>query len=221
MNNNRFDAVVILGGGRNAFDGSLSPLSIARLDRGAEVMHTGIADCAIVMGGKYKSYTPDKGFFVEDGAIVRKRYLTEKYKVDPNKIIKVIDECRDTFYEAFASRKLAKEKGFKRILLVTSENHMRRALLIFTRIYGSDIEVVPVDNPCQDGLNKELESALFEMAQKFLNTLPEKIPDPVSWDDWFENNRDIYYDKVIKLLDYFYRKGKISKDAYSSIVEAQ
>lgn len=62
MSNNHFDAVVILGGGRNRLDGSLTQLSKSRLDTGADVIKNGIADRAIVMGKVYKSYTPDEDF---------------------------------------------------------------------------------------------------------------------------------------------------------------
>lgn len=217
MNGHRFDAVIILGGGRNNLDGSLTQLSKAKLDAGAATIKNGIADHAVVMGKVYKSYTPDKGFFEKEGALLRKEYLIAQHGINPSKIETIIDECMDTFYEALASRKLAKEKGYKRILLATSTNHMRRSLFIFKRIYGEDAEVMPIENPCEDSLNPQLEKVLFEIAERFFAALPEKIPDLVSWDTWFENNRKVYYEEVIKTFDDFQQKGQLSKEAYSSI----
>lgn len=122
----------------------------------------------------------------------------------------------DTFYEALASRKLAREKGYKRVLLDTLTNHMRRSLLIFRRIYGKDVEITPMENSCSDNLNPQLEEVLYGLAEKFLGSLPEEVPDPVSWDTWFEGNRSIYYNEYIKTLDDFRREGVISQEAYAS-----
>ncbi len=218
MNQNYFDAIVILGGGRHA-DGSLTTLSKAKLDTGANVIKKGTVKSAVVMGKIYRSYTPDKGFFEKEGALLRRDYLITHWGIKPEKIEIILDECMDTFYEAFASRKLAEEKRYKKVLLCTSANHIRRALFIFQRIYGKKIKVLPVKNPCEDSLNPKLEVILYKLANTFLSLLPEEIPSPISWDMWFEENRRIYYDKYLKIINKFHQKGTLSKDAYKSIVE--
>jgi len=111
-------AIVVLGGGREKRDGYLTILSKNRLQVAADNYRSRDVDNLIVMGGRYKSYEKEKGLYNANGADLRATYLHDELGIATDTIIKIGDEeCRDTIYEAFATRKLIREKDIKDELL--------------------------------------------------------------------------------------------------------
>lgn len=68
----------------------------------------------------------------------------------PSNVISVEELARDTTENAYRTRQLAAEEGLKRVIVVTSAYHQRRANLEFTRVF-SDTQIVnhPVPNDRQ------------------------------------------------------------------------
>jgi len=120
----RADALLILGGG----DGS-------RQDRALALYQEGLTPFIISSGER--PYLP--GFqrtFAEIGA----EYLIARGV--PAESILLLQETTSTYDEALASLRLAKERGFTSLLVVSDHYHLRRSSLVFRRVYqGSGISL--------------------------------------------------------------------------------
>ena len=134
------DAVVLLGGGAQGsrYDVAGVHLSVAgdRLVMAAELMRLGKAP-VLLLGGN--AGTLD-GRPVMEAEIVKG--LLARWGVPAEAMIS-LGGNDDTHDEALAVQALAQERGWHRVLLVTSANHMRRAS---ATIRHMGVEVVPV--PC-------------------------------------------------------------------------
>lgn len=129
--NPKYDAIIVLGGGRFN-SGDLTPLSIQRLDAGINLYKQGFAPTICALGGHKSTYRTGAIEFDTTGAELRKRYFLD-HGVPEGNIIKV-EEGRDTIGEAFASRKVLRKRGVRKLLVVTSDKHLERSLFIFRRI---------------------------------------------------------------------------------------
>ena len=134
------DAVVLLGGG---FEPSLHEVAGLRLTPAAdrvvmalELLRLGKAR-VLCIGG---SGVVIAGRELLEGEVV-KNALAERHLTEAEII--ALGRCANTVDEAWHVRDLAKERGWQRVLLVTSANHQRRAIATF-RTAG--VEVVPA--PC-------------------------------------------------------------------------
>lgn len=215
---NKFDAIIVLGGGRFN-DGSLTPLSTVRLDKGMELYRDGISDHLLAMGGEYSTYRPGAIRFNDTGAVLRKNYYMD-HGVPENAIISIDWECRDTIGEAFALRKKAKELGLRNFALVTSEKHMERALFLFQRILGKDFTVYGDENTAAntgDLLDSAEEKEYLALWKEAFSTLSEDIPDPENWSEWYKG-METYYLRHKEIHDRFHPAGKESQ-AYSGVKE--
>jgi uncharacterized SAM-binding protein YcdF (DUF218 family) len=134
------DAVVLLGGG---FEPSLLEVGELRLTPAADRLVMAlellrlrkapvlcIGGSGVVIAGRHLLESE-----VVKAALVERR-VTEAEIV-------ALGRCMNTVDEAWRVRDLAKERGWQRVLLVTSANHQRRAVATF-RTAG--VEVVPA--PC-------------------------------------------------------------------------
>ena len=211
-----YDAVIVLGGGRNPEDGSLTQLSKARLDRAAQAIKEGQAGFVVVMGGYYRSYIPEAGLFSTDRAVLAGNYLLNECEVSGGRILTISRECRDTIYEAIASRGLAEEKNWGKVLVDTSIGHISRATYAFRRIYESNIQVDPIKEACNDKLNFQQEYILFRLTIDTLSRISSRINDPGSWDLWYRDQRS-FYDKQEGIYELFRSRGVESREAYASI----
>ncbi len=132
------DAIVLLGGfgtpsreevGRLHFnqnaDRAVVALDLARL---------GKAKVLLVGGG---GFTLEGESFAEADMF---KAIVDERKLNPGEIIS-LGGCKHTRHEAEKVGKLAQERGWKRILLVTSATHMKRAAAVFRTTTG--LEVVP------------------------------------------------------------------------------
>ena len=107
-----------------------------RVMMGIEALRTGKAK-VLLLGG---------GWMVQDGKRVSesetvKAWLTG-WKLTSDREVIALGQCVDTHDEAVRFAALAKERGWKRLLLITSATHMRRAAATF-RAVGAEPFPVP------------------------------------------------------------------------------
>ncbi len=133
------DAIVLLGGfltpsreevGQVHFNGNadraVTALELVRLEKAKVLVVSGSA------------FTRDGEAFVE--ADLFKQFVDERKRGGPE--VLSLGGCKHTRHEAEKISQLAQERGWKRILLVTSANHMRRAAAVFRTT--ASLEVIPV-----------------------------------------------------------------------------
>lgn len=134
------DAIVMLGGGAapSRYEAGGVHLTPAgdRLVMAREIYRLGKAP-VLLLGGNVNKLDGVRKF---ESEIVRD--LIKTWGIPDDAIIP-LGENQDTHDEALKTGALAKERGWHRVLLVTSANHMRRASGVF-RAQG--LEVIPV--PC-------------------------------------------------------------------------
>ncbi|MEX0616288.1 MAG: YdcF family protein [Candidatus Woykebacteria bacterium] len=206
-----YDAGIILGGGRYD-ENILTPLSKMRLDKGWELYNQGIIPKIILPGSNYGTYIPKATKFEKTTAKLRKEYLLAKGSVKDEAII-LAEEGRDTIYEAFAVRKKAKELGLKNLLLITSERHMPRAFFIFKSIFGSDLKVYT--NKLSEVVTGNIligdeEKEYLSLVKELFSSMPETIPQPDSWENWYSEHLD-FYSNYKRIHDRFHPPGKESQ----------
>lgn len=134
------DAILCLGGGAEP---SLSEPTGFHLKIGADRLTTALtlavtrkAPMLILGGGGY----PHEGRMFSEADAVRD-YLSSH--VPLNIQLQSLGTCSDTHDEALKVAELMKRRGLKRVLLVTSANHMPRAAATFGK---AGVQVIPV--PC-------------------------------------------------------------------------
>ena len=201
-------------GGRN--DKGLTPLSTARLDKGWELLQQGKAPKIFALGGHYSTYMVDAKSYPDTGAQLRKDYLLNKGNINSDNIV-MVEDGRDTIYEAFASRKIAREMGIENVLLVTSEKHMKRALYLFQKIFGKNFHVHGGQDTWAETGNVLLdaeEEAYFRLWKGVFDKLPDEIPDPESWEQWYKQNIENYQQHK-KIHDEFHPPGGTESQAYT------
>ena len=134
------DAVVLLGGGAGASRYEVAGVHLTfagdRLVMAAELMRLGKAP-VLLLGGN--AGTLD-GRVVVEAEITRG--LLARWGV-PAAAMLPLGGSADTHDEALKVRALARERGWQRVLLVTSANHMRRAA---ATVRHTGLEVTPA--PC-------------------------------------------------------------------------
>lgn len=124
------DAIVVLGGGVNCGRGTLESSSLARLIRGLELWRAGYAP-VITLSEQSGIIGPAHCPKVSD---LEKTLIRNLYPVGgPN--IATLKNVTTTRDEAARVRDLARQQGWRRVLLVTSPSHSRRAANLF-RGYG-------------------------------------------------------------------------------------
>lgn len=194
----RYDAIVVLGGGRIS-EKNLTDLSRRRLDKGARLILSGIATKIFVLG-EYKSTFDTLNqkaiLFRKTGARLRKEYLMRR-GVKPESIVE-IPLGEDTIAEAFASALVSKDLGFKNILLVTSDKHLPRAREIFQETFrrvlkGSKFKIWTSGTPSGDLLDEMQERQALLLTREFFRTLSINavvvLEDLI---DWYKCHKKFY-----------------------------
>jgi uncharacterized SAM-binding protein YcdF (DUF218 family) len=135
----RADAIVVLGGGYNCSTSTLSSTSLSRLLKGLELWRAGYAPTITL------SETPTDLFGTQCGsiaptadALIARLLGTERPKVA------YLKDVRTTRTEALEVARLARERGWTRLLLVTGSTHTRRAAATFQKA-GLTVITVPAD----------------------------------------------------------------------------
>ena len=202
---------IVLGGGRTN-SGVLTELSKQRLKKACELYEHGVIVKVAALGGHYSTYSPNAIFFERSGADIRKDYL-HSHGVPFENII-LVPNGRDTILEAFACREVIRKSEVKRILIVTSDKHMKRALFIFRRIFGENFTIKGEEVSCGDILDENEEKEYLNLVREFLDNFSEEIPDP-DLKIWIKNQKD-YYHRHKKIHDKYHSKGKESQ-AYMGV----
>ncbi len=146
----RADAVLVLGGGLRP---ALAPRQRVELgeagDRlltGIALLRQGLAPLLVVSGGRV-GFTAGDPAPAEAASAVR---LARELGVPPGRIVinpgRGPDGPRNTAEEAEAIARLARQRGWKSLLLVTSATHLPRALASFERALParSGLRLIPV-----------------------------------------------------------------------------
>lgn len=135
------DAIVPLGGifGPPVADGYLANVASSgdRLEAGIVLWQLHQADWLVFTGGRI----PWEGRTEVEGAISRRAAIARGVPADRVLVTGEIGNTRD---EALAIAAIMKERGWKKIILVTSAWHMPRAAHLFRKA-GVDIVPFPVD----------------------------------------------------------------------------
>ncbi len=135
------DAVVVLGGGaepsRYDVDGVRLTKAGDRILTGMELMRWSLAPAMIIGGGSVRVDDVEK----IESDLIRTRLGDWK----PPRVWEIVPlaAAADTHDEALRLLPLANQRGWKKILLVTSATHMRRAAAVYR---AAGFEVVPA--PC-------------------------------------------------------------------------
>jgi uncharacterized SAM-binding protein YcdF (DUF218 family) len=137
----RADAVLVLGGGLQA---PLPPRTAVEVNEAGDRLLTGVrlmrqqrAPLLLVSGGRVSFNNDDPA----PPEAVAARSLAIELGV-PTDRIQISDQARTTAEEAEAIDRLARERGWRSVILVTSAIHMPRALASFQR--RTALTVIPV-----------------------------------------------------------------------------
>ncbi|MGC4120399.1 MAG: YdcF family protein [Myxococcales bacterium] len=139
-----YDAVIVLGGGMDP-DASVTSgeteLNAAgeRVLRGWELMRAGKARYLLLSAGSIAPPGPD---VVPEAVTLGKQLVA--WGLDPALIVQEA-QSRNTRENATESAKIVADRGWKKLLLVTSAAHMPRALGCF-RAVGLEPDTLPVDH---------------------------------------------------------------------------
>lgn len=131
------DAIVVLGAGMQCGTGAMGAASMARLVKGLELWKAGYANVLTVSEPAGLA-----GF--EDCPkldVVQKKLINNLYP-DSSPEVLILSKVRHTRDEAARVRDLAKEKGWNKVLLITSPSHSARASQTFEQ-YGVNVISVP------------------------------------------------------------------------------
>jgi uncharacterized SAM-binding protein YcdF (DUF218 family) len=143
-----YDAVVVLGGmvdagATRASGESELDVHAERVLRGFEVVRAGRARSILLSGGLV---SPQPGDLPEADALAAR---LARWGIPPSQIVTEAGS-RNTRENALESARIAAAHGWRRLLLVTSAQHMPRALGCF-RAVGLEPDTLPVDWRTGDG----------------------------------------------------------------------
>lgn len=165
------DAIVCLGGGASISPQEVVGVNLAgasdRPVTAVELLRRGKAPRLLIGGGG----SPDKG----NEADAVKTWL-ELWQLS-NAEITSLGKCLDTHDEAEKVAAMARQHGWKRILLVTSASHMKRAQAVFQKSCG--IEIVPV--PCAFESDGEITEWVFPPTPGELDAFAIWFHEVVGW----------------------------------------
>lgn len=201
-----YDAIVFDGGGRNK-DGSLTTLSLQRLNKVVELYKSGLAKKIISSGGLWGSYGPTTFRNKDTGAIFRKKWFMDQ-GVKASDIIPC-PEGGDTVCGAIANYKVAYKHHFSKIILVTSDIHMPRCLWIFKKVFGKNFTILPAPAPCGDLLIENEEKEYFKVIKKFFPSLKTDFL-KANLNTWHDTHKD-YFSAIRKIHDKYHPPGHESQ----------
>lgn len=184
-----YECAVILGGGIQK-DGTLPPWVIKRLARAKE-LYDQDAVHHIVLCGK------GAGEPVISEARLMKHYLRER-GVAPQHL-KFEERSEDTWQNAYFARTMIIDTHhWERILVITSNFHLKRTEMIFSFVFGDSYDLYfegVDDSDIDEGLlakRKQFEAELLEYIQE--NVFPKiKQGDLPAFKEFFFDNKNKYY----------------------------
>lgn len=168
QNSTLVDAIVILGGGVDTH-GTISAWTKERLEGFLKSKYRN-SHIPLVLSGRYSGFAKDVPKISEAQAM--RRYLIRR----KSKLGKIYLETKslDTVSNAIFSLQIVRKHiNGKKILLLTSPWHMKRALWIFKKIFGKNYQLTPfpVGAKNKDTTRKKSEKYLLAMAEIFLSEI--------------------------------------------------
>lgn len=124
---NTADAVVVLGA-KLTPDGAAGPVLKRRLAAAAVLWREGVAPCVVVSGGA----TAAGGAAPTEAAVMARR-LIDRHGI-PAAALVLEEASQDTLGNARETLALAAERGWRRLVVVTDEIHLPRAVWTFRRL---------------------------------------------------------------------------------------
>lgn len=172
----RADAVLVLGGGLRPALAPRRRVELAeagdRLLTGIDLLRQGLAPVLVVSGGRV-SFTSSDPAPPEMDAAAR---LAQELGVPAGRILRNAglepDGPRTTAEEAQAIARLAKQQGWRSLLLVTSATHLPRALASFQRHLPADSGVRLIPVACDYQLPQRDQIGRTTAASAVLSLLP-------------------------------------------------
>lgn len=169
-NARKIDVVVVLGGGIAA-DGILSSATKERLNDFLKKREK-LPQVPIVLSGQWGGFIKMEPHTTE--AQEMEKYLIT-HGIGARQVVKE-EESLDTISNAvFMKKIIERHHDWKKILLVTSDWHMERALWIFQKILGKDYRVMPLLVILEETEKKQrgdYEKYLLGVAKRFLKSVP-------------------------------------------------
>lgn len=150
------DALVVLGGGIGN-DGSLSDASLRRLVHAVGLYRAGYAPVLIL-----STANPNRSGLTEARAMSR----TARVLGVPEGAIVLEEQSSRTYENALRVAEIAARRGFRKLLVVTTPTHTRRAVLVFRKL---GLAVIPAPT---DGVEVERRGAAARFALT-INSLHE------------------------------------------------
>ncbi|MFC4638559.1 YdcF family protein [Deinococcus hohokamensis] len=138
------DAIVVLGGGVQCGTSSQAPSSAARLARGLALWRAGYAPLLTVSEPSGLLGPPDCPRL----SALQRAQITALYPQTGPQVV-TLPRVTTTRDEAARVQALARTRGWRRVLLVTSPSHSRRAAALF-RAYGVPVVSVPAEETLYD-----------------------------------------------------------------------
>ncbi len=126
------DAIVVLGGDNYQAD---------RAARAAELFKAGWAPVVVASGKFLRSYATS--------AELTERDLTER-GVPTQDVVRLTHRAENTLDELVVIERLAVEKNWKKVLIVTSNYHTRRAQMLCDKMFPQGFEVRVISAPDSD-----------------------------------------------------------------------
>jgi vancomycin permeability regulator SanA len=137
-----YDAAIVLGNLMDA-QGRLNDETRARLARAVALFQAGRVPLIVTSGWAYRA---DSDIAIADAM---RRYAIDTHGLDHDTVI-AETSARDTVGDAvFTKMRLARPRGWKRVIVVTSAYHGARSLDIFSFVYGPgfDVALCTADSP--------------------------------------------------------------------------
>lgn len=157
------DAIIILGGGVGK-KGNVLTSTKERLDE--FLKHQNFYNLPVILSGRWSGALKYAPKITEAQAM--KNYLAAK-GVNPKRLLQE-EQSLDTISNAVFSKKIIQKHSWKNILLLTSEGHIKRAVWIFRKIFGSDYKINPLPAKSKIKNSKRLvyEKYLLAMTKRIL-----------------------------------------------------
>lgn len=167
------DLIVVLGGGMHCGAGELEASSLARLEKGLELWRAGYAP-RLTLSDTVGEIFGSAGC-PSLGRVALERVRALYGEVGPEVVL--LPKMRTTRTEALAVAELVRDRGYRRVLLVTTPTHSRRAVAAFRKL-GLEVWSVPSSEPRFDmALSKPADRlrALAPIAREYLGLLKYRL----------------------------------------------
>ncbi|MDC1048682.1 YdcF family protein [Flavobacteriaceae bacterium] len=147
-----YDCIIVLANEMD-IDGNLNHDSLSRLNQAVKTYFSNSSSYLITCGWNYRK---DSSLYI--GNVMRDYAI--RLGVPPDKIITELNP-RDTVGDAFFTKQnILFGKGWKKLLVVTSDYHVNRTSIVFRFIYGSgyNIDVIGSESQKNDYTFSEMKS---------------------------------------------------------------